>query len=76
MSVKMRESADVVIFSMADQKYDVRYFRAPARPGGAGAAQPKKVFAPERLGGPSRFVCEIYLREKFSKSGNRTSWVF
>ena len=69
MSVKMRESADVVMFPIADQKYFTSArFRAVQRW--------RKVSRPKDTGRPSRFACEIYLREKFSKSGNRTSWMF
>ena len=69
MSVKMRESADVVMFPMADQKY---FTSARLR----AVQRWRKVSRPKDTGRPSRFACEIYLREKFSKSGNRTSWVF
>ena len=69
MSVKMRESVDVVIFSMVGQKY---FTSARLR----AVQRWRKVSRPKDTGRPSRFACEIYLREKFSKSGNGTSWMF
>jgi len=58
MSVKMRESADVVIFSMADQKY----FTSARLGAGAGAAQS---FRARTTGGPSRFGAKFTSAKSF-----------